>query len=249
MVKQADPRPLAALEAAREAGRRLLATGPLSLARMGGTSIAAPSSAGWVTDFLNAAYYARPRERRDLDDLRLAFAVLTTAWHHLGRRLRLGDLRAFHSTFGADRLRRTPTSGTLTLDRAELLDGGERLLGPAFAEGYGDPSRHAWGIVFRDPGELRAYNPQVRVAGAPLRELTPPRRPPAEQTWHTYPAVPLPSAAATLELLEQPPRWPDCACELGRFTPVRRGGLLGQTFEIEVARRSPRGRRCSRAPM
>ena len=28
-------------------------------ARMAGSSIAAPSAAGWVTDFLNAAYFAR----------------------------------------------------------------------------------------------------------------------------------------------------------------------------------------------
>ena len=52
-------------------------------ARMAGTSIAAPDAAPWVTDFLNAAYYARPEGEREIDDLRLAFCVLTTRWSRL----------------------------------------------------------------------------------------------------------------------------------------------------------------------
>jgi hypothetical protein len=44
---------------------------------MAGTSIAGPDAALWVTHFLNAAYYARPREDRDVDDLRLAFCILS----------------------------------------------------------------------------------------------------------------------------------------------------------------------------
>ena len=47
--------------------------------------------------------------------------------------------------------------------------------------------------------------------------------------------VELPSAARAVELLLQPERWPDFASALGQVTPVRTGGLLGQTFEIEVA--------------
>jgi hypothetical protein len=35
--------------------------------------------------------------------------------------------------------------------------------------------------------------------------------------------------------LSRPETWPDYASELGRFTPLRAGGLPGQTFEIEVA--------------
>jgi hypothetical protein len=51
-----------------------------------------------VTDFLNAAYYRRPVAERDVDDLRLAFTVLTTYWDREagGRRLRVTDLAAFH---------------------------------------------------------------------------------------------------------------------------------------------------------
>ena len=48
---------------------------------MTGSSIAGRDAAGWVTDFLNAAYYRRPVSERDVDDLRLAFAILTTYWY------------------------------------------------------------------------------------------------------------------------------------------------------------------------
>ena len=48
------------------------------VARMGGTTISSPDAVGWVTDFLNAAYYARLPELREVEDLRVAFAILTT---------------------------------------------------------------------------------------------------------------------------------------------------------------------------
>ena len=47
---------------------------------MAGSSIAAPSAAAWVTDFSNAAYYARDAQEREVDDLRLAWCILTTRW-------------------------------------------------------------------------------------------------------------------------------------------------------------------------
>src|SRR6185295_9855598 len=76
----------------------------LRFARMTGSSIAGPDAAGWITDFLNAAYYRRDRLTRDVDDLRLAYAIVTTRWHRLGhRRLRLGDGVPFHAAFGRDR--------------------------------------------------------------------------------------------------------------------------------------------------
>jgi hypothetical protein len=61
-------------------------TGPLGSAGMTGSSIAGPTAALWVTDFLNAAYYARDRGERSLDDLRLARSILTTGWHRAGYR-------------------------------------------------------------------------------------------------------------------------------------------------------------------
>lgn len=55
--------------------------GLFRFAQMTGSSIAGRDAAGWVTDFLNAAYYRRSVQERDVDDLRLAFCVLTTYWH------------------------------------------------------------------------------------------------------------------------------------------------------------------------
>ena len=79
-------------------------TGALRFARMSGSSIAGRDAAPWVTDFLNAAYYRRPVAGRQVDDLRLAFSVLTTYWYRKGgKRLRVTDLRAFHRAFGAHR--------------------------------------------------------------------------------------------------------------------------------------------------
>jgi len=68
--------------------------GPFGFDRMAGSSIAGRDAAAWVTDFLNAAYYRREPDKRDVDDLRFAFAVLTTFWYrsHPDRRLRVTDL-------------------------------------------------------------------------------------------------------------------------------------------------------------
>jgi hypothetical protein len=65
------------------------APGPIARAirfiRMAGTSIAAPDAALWVTDFLNAAYYARPREDRDVDPRALGLAPDEGVVVRLGR--------------------------------------------------------------------------------------------------------------------------------------------------------------------
>src|SRR5262245_42463383 len=102
----APSRPLllgAAFGAGALAGRAS-ASAQMRFARMSGSSIAAPDAAGWITDFLNAAYYRRDPDARDVDDLRLAFAIVTTRWHRLGhRRLRVSDVVPFHAAFGRDR--------------------------------------------------------------------------------------------------------------------------------------------------
>ena len=198
-------------------------------ARMAGSSLAAPDAAGWVTDFLNAAYYARGD--RDVADLRLAYGIVTTRWHRLGRRLRAHDALAFHRAFGADRFLRSPR---LTLSREQLLAGAERLLGPAFAAAWEDPARRGWGIAFDSAAERGAYEPEQRLHDAALGPLTPPGAPEDERHWSTYPPVALPSVDAAVAVLSDPSRWPDFGCALGRFTALRSGGLLGQTFEIEV---------------
>ena len=215
----------------------------LHFTRMSGSSIAAFDAAAWVTDFLNAAYYRRPAEDREVDDLRLAFCVLTTYWyrkpHH--HRLRFTDLRTFHRAFGHDRFG-TEDSTRGTLSRAGLLDGATRLLGDWFPAAYADDDRRGWGIAFPTAEARAAYDPTCRMALARLGKLTPERAPLDEQVWHTYPPVPMPSAAAVIAALTAPETWPDFASDIGRFTPLRAGGLDGQSFEIEVAIGADAGR-------
>jgi hypothetical protein len=217
-------------------------TGPIRFARMAGSSIASRDAAPWVTDFLNAAYYRRTDADRAVDDLRLAFCVLTTYWHRhaAGRRLHVTDLPAFHRAFGSDRFD-AERSARGTLDRAQLLEGAGRLLGEWFPAAYADDARRGWGIAFPTPQERDAYDPARRMKLARLGPLTPEAAPPAEQVWHTYPPVRMPSAAGVIDALTRPETWPDYASEIGRFTPLRPGGLAGQTFEIEVAAGTEQG--------
>ncbi len=218
------------------AGGRLWRSAPVRFARMSGSSVAAPDAAGWITDFLNAAYYRRRPELRELDDLRLALAVVTTRWHRGGhRRLRGPDVLAFHRAFGKDRFLDGAHSARGTLDRAQLLAGADSLLGPWFSAACADRARTGWGIVFETEAERAAYDPQVRLANARLGAPTPGVAPGREQTWHTYPPVDVPDAGRVIAALTAVERWPDYATEIGRFTPVRAGGLAGQTFEVEVA--------------
>jgi hypothetical protein len=210
--------------------------GPLQFARMTGSSIAGRDAAGWVTDFLSAAYYRRPAGEREVDDLRLAFATLTTYWYRKERprRLRVTDLGDFHRAYGRRRFD-TRDSGRGQLSRAQLLQGAAQLLGRWFPDAYADDARRAWGIAFPSVQERDAYDPASRLALAKLGKLTPESAAPESQTWHTYPPVEMPSVEGVVAALTRPETWPDYASELGRFTPLRAGGLDGQTFEVEVA--------------
>jgi hypothetical protein len=210
--------------------------GVLRFARMTGSSICGPDAAPWVTDFLNAAYYRRPTDERDVDDLRLAFSVLTTYWYRKAGRKRLhaSDLVAFHRAFGGHRFD-TSQSARGNLSRAQLEAGASALIGDWFSDAYADDARRGWGIAFQTPEDRLAYDPDVRLRLARLGPLTPESAPPEEQVWHTYPAVQMPSAEGVIAALTAPETWPDYGTEIGRFTPLRRGGLDGQTFEIEVA--------------
>jgi len=213
--------------------------GALRFARMAGSSIAAPGAIAWVTDFLNAAYYARPEDERDVRDLRLAHGIATTRWARRGGgRLGARDVVALNRAYGRLRLR-----GRGRLDRDALLAGAGTLLGDWFAEAWADGERRACGIAFPTVAERRAFAPERRRDHAALGPLTPPLRPPAEQHWATYDPVALPGPDAALALLLDPARWPDIGAATGRFTALGGGGLEGQTFEIEVvaepAPRSP----------
>jgi hypothetical protein len=204
-------------------------------AQMSGSSIAAPSAAGWITDFLNAAYYQRPRSDRQVDDLRLAFSILTTRWHQLGgRRLNATDVAAFHRAFGSARFVDARESPRGTMNHEQLCVGAANLLGDWFPAAYRDPERRGWGVTFETVGAMQRYHPEDRLTNTRLGPLTPPVAPGSEQVWHTYPPVAVPSADRAAAAILAPQTWPDYASELGRFTPLRTGGLQDQTFEIEV---------------
>lgn len=218
----------------------VLRAGALGFARLSACSIASRNAAAWVTDFLSAAYYRRNNAEREVDDLRLTFAVLITYWHRhaVDRQLHLDDVSAFHRAFGSDRF---DGESPGTFDRHQLLAGAERLLGAGFADAYADDSRRAWGIVFKTKQERQAYEPVKRMRLATLGPLTPARAPREERLWHARPPVEMASAAAAIAALSAPETWPDYASETARFTPLRVGGLAGQTFEIDLAARAGDG--------
>jgi hypothetical protein len=221
---------------------RAISTEQATFARLAGSSIAGADAAGWVTDFLNAAYYRRAHDARDLDDLRLAFAVVTTYWARKDRRkLHAADVAPFHRAFGRRRLRQVE-SRRGTLSRGELLAGASQLFGDWFPEAYADDERRGWGVAFRTPEEKAGYRPDRRLELARVEELTPPGPPAPEQNWHTYSPVEVPSADRVTEILLATERWPDYGTEVGRFTGLRDSPLLGQTFEIEVAAGTDSGR-------
>src|SRR6185437_1969135 len=103
------------------------------------------------------------------------------------------DSLAFHRAFGRLRLASRDTAPRGTLDRPALMHGATRLLGDWFPAAYEDPHRRGWGIAFETPADRDAYDPTVRLRAARLGPLTPPVAPPAEQVWHTYAPVRVPS--------------------------------------------------------
>jgi hypothetical protein len=214
------------------------------LVRMPGSSIAAPTAVGWVTDFLNARTSRGPADARDVDDLRLAFCVLTTRWQRKAAgRLGAADVVAFHRAFGLDRLRSLPR---LTLDRERVLAGAARLHGDWFPDAVADPERRAHGIAFPTVARARGLRPAMRRAHAAVGALTPPQRRPASSAGRTTRRCRSPRPIAR-RAHAPPERWPDVAAEGGRFTALRRGGLDGQTFEIEIVAIPPRARRSTPA--
>lgn len=219
-----DPEPGPAPSAAKPGG-------PLRFARMTGSSIAGRDAAGWVTDFLNAAYYRRPVDERDVDDMRLAFAILTTYWYRREspRRLRLTDLRAFHGAYGRQRFDTDLTRRGL-LGRDQLLTGAAAVVGDWFPDAYADDARRAWGIAFPTVQERDTYDPARRLRLAKLGRLTPESAPPDRQTWHTYPPVEMPSVEGVVGALTRPETWPT--------TPQSSGASLRCAPAASTARRS-----------
>ena len=211
--------------------------------RLAGWSIAGPDAAGWVTDFLNAAYYRRTVEDREVDDLRLALAIVTTYWWRKGgRRLHAGDVLPFHRTYGGVRLTGGLRSPRGTLNRDQLLDGAAKLLGEWFPAAYLDDARRGWGIAFPTYEEKLRYRPDRRMRFATVEQLTPPVASGEEQGWHTYSPVEVAAGDKVIEALRRTEAWPDYASETGRFVPLRDAELERQTFEVEVAAGTAAGR-------
>ncbi len=217
-------------------GRAQALVAPVRFARMAGSSLAQPDAAPWVTDFLNATYHRRRADVRRVEDLRLAWLLLTTWQARLGgRRLRAYDLAPVIRAFGLARWR-PRRRGWLTLEPTEVLRAGERLAGPWFPAAAADPALRGWGVAFPDAAARAAFDPGARLRHAAVGELTPPAAAEDRQTWHTYPPVRTAAGAdALLAELDRADRWPEWASSLGRFTPLRAGAAReGQTFEIDV---------------
>jgi hypothetical protein len=202
---------------------------------MAGSSIARRSAVDWVTHFLNASYYGVPRDRRDLENLRVAWAVLTTYWHQMGGdKLGARHVRRFHHSFRGSSSSRGSHYPRTLLDRDQLESGASRLLGSWFSEVKADPARTGWGVVFETAPARGAYEPEVRLSHARLGSISPPRAALSEQTWHTYRHVPIPGVDDLVAVLEATDTWSHFPTDVGRFTALRSGSLSGQTFEIEA---------------
>lgn len=200
-----------------------------------GSAISDAASVAWTRQLLNAAYFNKPEGQRDVADLRLALGILNTWWHcHGYRKIRVFDLPAFDRAFGTRLMLGAARFGGATLDREHLLDGAARVIGPWFPEAWADDERRAWGIAFRTADERAEYEPDRRFHVAGFGPLAPPRAPDEERDWHTYPPVPVDSAERVVELLARPETWPDYTCDLGMFTSLTAGDLMGQTFEVEI---------------
>ncbi|TSE01478.1 hypothetical protein FOS14_02700 [Skermania sp. ID1734] len=209
--------------------RSLISGAPM----LAGSSIVAPTAGWWVTGFLISSFYRRPPEQRSVADLRLAHGVLATYWARTGRRISVQDHAAFRDAFGGDALSHRKSGPAL--DEQALLAGAAALVGDWFPRAWADPECRAYGIAFPTRVERDAYDPAARLHNGRLGPLAAPRNAGADQVWSTYPPVPLPNPDTALRLLLDPAAWPDFSCAAGRFTPLRRGGLLGQTFEIHLA--------------
>jgi hypothetical protein len=152
-------------------------------------------------------------------------------------------VRRFHQSFRAARSPNGSTYPRGLLDRNQLERGAVRLLGEWFAEAQADPERTGWGVVFQTSAERARYQPEARLRAARLGPLSPPAAAPSEQTWHTYPPVPIPGVDDLVAVLEATDSWSHFPTDVGRFTALRSGTLHGQTFEVEavpeLARHAP----------
>ena len=211
--------------------------GVVGFAKMAGSSIAGRDAAAWVTDFLNAAYYRRPVDERDVDDLRFAFGVLTTYWYrnNPSRRLRVTDLPAFHRAYGGERFG-TEETGRGTLNREALERGAAQLIGDWFADGL--RRRRAARVGHRVPNRRRARGLRPRApheAGQARRADGGERAAGGAGLAHLRPRSPSRPPKASSPPSRSPRRGPTTRPSSAVSRRCGPAGCAGQTFEIEVA--------------
>ena len=182
----------------------------LGFARMSGSSIAGRDAAGWVTDFLNAAYYQRPPQRRDVDDLRLALAILTTL---LGRQAATAGSRAPTLRRVPPRLRAPRASTRPVRPRGDARPRAaarrRRAAARRLVRGRRRPTTR--GAAGGSPSQTRRARapttPTIRLRARPRRRAhAAERAPPDEQVWHTYAPVEMPSAGGRRRRCSRGPR-------------------------------------------
>jgi len=204
-----------------------------------GPVIASPifdrDAAPWVTELLQAGYYALAPRRRALEHLRLVLATLTTYWYRKPGRVPVGasDLDAFRAAYGSEELGSARgLRGVLTRSQLEL--GARRLLGEWFVSCFGRPDCQGHGVVFESPAQRARYDPRARLALVQQALLDTPTADVRGLRWRRQPAVALGSERAALALLSAPESFPALACECGWLTALRAGGLAGQSFELDA---------------
>ena len=190
-------------------------------------------------------YYRRPEDQRDVDDLRLAFAILTTYWdrHGPGGSARSTPSR-FHRAFGArplpdgHRQRAARHAGPRAAARRRRAPA--RRLVPG---GLRRPRAPRLGHRLRDGRRARGATTR-RAACAPPRSARSRRRRPRrrdEQVWHTYAPVAMPSAEGVVAALTRPETWPDYATRARPLHAAAAGRARGPDLR-------DRGRGRHRAP-
>ena len=139
---------------------RLLTSPPGPLRAHERLSIAAPDAAGWVTDFLNAAYYRAPgRTSATSTTCGWPSPIVTTLWRRAGRR-RLRGTTWCRST--APSAARGSTAGARVAARSTARScspAPRELLGDWFPDAYADDARRGWGIAFETRRGEGAHDP------------------------------------------------------------------------------------------
>ena len=210
---------------------------------MSGLSIAGRDAAPWVTDFLNAAYLPpagrRARGRRPARWRSASSPPTGTARPgapaaccrpaRLPPGLRPRALR--HRGVARAARCAAPSCCPAPRTAGRVVPGGLRRRRAARL-GHRVPDRRG----------ARRLRPRPAPGDRPLGDLTPEQAPLAEQVWHTYPPVAMPSAEGVIAALTRPETWPDYASRSAASRRCARAGCSARRSRS----RSPRAREAGR---